>query len=76
MIGLNMEIRVSHQVFGGGLEYLGLHSCSDYGPIRASNETVCLISDRLRNLLYLLYKFLGAHGPREILLIGPSLPAS
>lgn len=70
-----MEIRVSHQVFGGGLEYLGLHSCSNCGPIRVSNETVCLISNRLRNSLYLLGRFLGAHRPRESPLVGLSLPA-
>ena len=63
---------------GGGLEYLGFHSCSQCGPIRAFKDRGVggLSHSQLsKDSLSLLYRFPGFHTLRQISLIGPRLPA-
>lgn len=61
---------------GGRLEYLGFHSYSEYGSIRAFKEkgTDGLSHFQLlKNLLYLFCRLPGSHLPREILIMEPNL---
>lgn len=59
--GLSMDVSVPHTPRGwGGLEFLGSHSCSECGPIRAFTDggTDGLFHSQLwKNLLYLLCRF-------------------
>ena len=62
----------------GKLEYLGSHSCREYGPIRTFQDRSIggLFHPQIpKRVLHFLYRFQGHHILRETVLIGSSFPA-